>query len=102
MLAGGAFYGAGGATTTLENDFRWQIFGMRYKNISSDGVPITTCEISLGFLRNQYNRKSLEKYTTNGSSYTHTADSLSDVEFWVKVKIAAGDGLSALKVDGIN
>ena len=95
--AGGAFYGAGGAvTTTLENDFRWQIFGMRYKNTSGGGVPITTCEISLGSSsETNITENHLKKYTTNGSSYTHTADSSSDVEFWVKVKIAAGDGLSA-------
>jgi len=37
----------------------------------------------------------LKKYTTNGSSYTYSASSTSDVEFWIKVKIAAGDGLPA-------
>ena len=93
----GTFYGAGGAvTTTLENDFRWQIFGTRYKNTSGGGVPITTCEISLGSSsETNITENHLKKYTTNGSSYTYSASSTSDVEFWVKVKIAAGDGLSA-------
>ena len=89
---GGTFYGPGGSTTnTLKNDFRWQIFSMRYKNKSGDGVPIGNCVISLGSSTN-ITVNHLKNYS-NGSSYTFEPNSTSDVEIWIKYIRSAGDDL---------
>ena len=93
-INGGPFYGPGGSTTdTLKNDFRWQIFSMRYKNTSGNGVPIGICVISLGSSTSTNITENHLKKFSNGSTYSYQADSTSDVEIWIKYIRSAGDSL---------
>ena len=70
------------------NDFRWAIFGLRYKNDTSIKPQLNDCIISLGGDDDSNNivKRDLTHFKNMNNDYATTRKATSDVEFWIKCK----------------